>query len=43
MGTFGIYSRIFQKSGHRGYQEFVEGPSEEEGALLITKVALDDE
>ena len=33
----------FPKSQKRGYQEFVEGPTEEDHALLIAKLAIDED
>ncbi len=33
----------FPNSGRRGYQEFVEGPSEESGAITIAKSTIDDD
>lgn len=33
----------YPKSGNRGYQEFVEGPSNGDGATLIAKYIIDDD
>lgn len=33
----------YPKSGKKGYQEFVEGPSNGDGAIMIAKLSLDDD
>ncbi len=33
----------YPKSGKKGYQEFVEGPSNGDGAILIAKLVIDDD
>lgn len=40
--TWGILG-YYPKSGNRGYQEFVEGPSSGDGATLIAKYIIDDD